>query len=692
MYGSVKRSFQERWYHLFPWLEYSIERDCVYCFPCRFFGVNTDRCLSYQGYSDWKHALGKIGTLTTHDSSVKHKEATLTWKQYQSTIAHDTSIANQLERGRLKTIQENREYVKYILEVILLCAQQGIALRGHREVNDSEKSTNIGNFLSLVQLHSRHIDLLRERLETGPKNASLLGHHYQNSMLSVLAESVLEYIISEVKSARYYTIIVDETKDVSKKEQLTLVLRYVLEGVVYERFVSYTYCEELNAAALTSYIYKALDSVHLDIQECVSQCYDGASVMSGAYSGVKARIQQDNPRAIYIHCHAHQLNLALVDSCRSLSHASDFFSLIESLYVFISSSVPHSLFLTKQKELGQKEITLVKLSDTRWSCRHASIKAIKTTLPALLATLEDIADESGSRAIESRGLLHQAHSFPFILSLILFEKIFSVTGNLSNLLQAEQLNYAGAAACIRATKQTLQNLRSEEKWLEIWKETVELGTKLNIAVSPIRCRRRQRLPSHLSNCTVEGPTGVTNTISEYRTLAYYATIDTLLDEMNKRFNELNLTLLQSLQALVPTSDNFLDLASLHPFLSHYSIDKDGLASELSVATTLLKETSPLSTLHHVYSHLYQVKECFPHLLQVLQIAMTIGVTSASAERSFSSLKRLKTHLRSTMSQERLNNVSLLHIERDLSNKLWHNLDDIVLKFADAHKNSRVTLK
>ena len=191
-----------------------------------------------------------------------------------------------------------------------------------------------------------------------------------------------------------------------------------------------------------------------------------------------------------------------------------------------------------------------------------------------------------------------------------------------------------------------------------------MATKLNVAVSPIWCRRRQCLPSHISGSIVEGPTGDNTTISGYHTLVYYATIDTLLDEMNRRFNELNLTLLQSLQALVPATDTFLDLTSLHQFLSHYNIDKDGLESKLSIAFTLLKEASPLSTLHHVYSHLYEVKECFPNLLHTLRIAVTIGVISASAECSFSSLKRLKTHLRSTMSQEILN-VSLLHIERDL---------------------------
>ena len=152
---------------------------------------------------------------------------------------------------------------------------------------------------------------------------------------------------------------------------------------------------------LTSYIYNTLYNVHLYIKDYVSKCYDRASVMSGPYTGVQTRILQHNSRATYIHCHAHQLNLALLDSCRSLPPAYHFFSLLESLHVFISSSISQSLFLTKQKKLGLREITLLKLCNTRWSCRHTSIKAIKATTIAFLATLEDIADESASRAIES---------------------------------------------------------------------------------------------------------------------------------------------------------------------------------------------------------------------------------------------------------------------------------------------------
>ena len=57
--GTVKRSFQPSWYRSYPWIEYSVVRDSVYCFPCCFFGSNHDKRLCYTRYSDWKHAMGK---------------------------------------------------------------------------------------------------------------------------------------------------------------------------------------------------------------------------------------------------------------------------------------------------------------------------------------------------------------------------------------------------------------------------------------------------------------------------------------------------------------------------------------------------------------------------------------------------------------------------------------------------------
>ena len=73
--------------------------------------------------------------------------------------------------------------------------------------------------------------------------------------------------------------------------------------------------------------------------------------MSGCCSGVQQRFTQVSPSAVYIHCYAHRLNLALVDCVKGNKFAGDFFCLIEALYVYISTSKTHSVFIAKQKEL-----------------------------------------------------------------------------------------------------------------------------------------------------------------------------------------------------------------------------------------------------------------------------------------------------------------------------------------------------
>ena len=146
-----------------------------------------------------------------------------------------------------------------------------------------------------------------------------------------MAQWVSSKITAEVKEADYFTIIADEAKDISKHEQLSICLRYVYKGIIHERFFGFVRAEEINASALAEYILKVLSELNLSISDCISECYDGASVMSGCYSGVSTRILDMNPKVIYIHCCAHRLNLVLVDTCRSVAAASDFFFSVGSI-------------------------------------------------------------------------------------------------------------------------------------------------------------------------------------------------------------------------------------------------------------------------------------------------------------------------------------------------------------------------
>ena len=148
-------------------------------------------------------------------------------------------MAVSIERGWLKTIEDNRVYVRAIVESILYLCQQGLPLQGHRESLDADDTVNIGNFRALVVLLSRNNETVKNRFTSCPKNATWLGHDIQNSITSLLADSVRAMIMNEVHSAQYYTLIADETKDVSKSEQLSVVLRYVYNCKTCERFITY---------------------------------------------------------------------------------------------------------------------------------------------------------------------------------------------------------------------------------------------------------------------------------------------------------------------------------------------------------------------------------------------------------------------------------------------------------------------
>ena len=130
---------------------------------------------------------------------------------------------------------------------------------------------------------------------------------------------------TSVQKAGYYLILADETKDASKQEQLSIVICYVECNSVVERFLTFVLATDLDAQHLSKYILDTLALYNLDVNKLVSQGYDGASVMSGSCSGVQQHIREIAPHAIYIHCRAHCLNLVLVDSVQSNSHAFEFF-------------------------------------------------------------------------------------------------------------------------------------------------------------------------------------------------------------------------------------------------------------------------------------------------------------------------------------------------------------------------------
>ena len=115
----------------------------------------------------------------------------------------------------------------------MFCGRQNIALRGHRDdATDIERDVddleNHGNFRALLNFRVDAGDnVLAEHLATAPRNATYTSKTIQNQMINIIADQVRSKIVGNIKAAKWYTVISDEVTDVSNKEQLSLVLRYV---------------------------------------------------------------------------------------------------------------------------------------------------------------------------------------------------------------------------------------------------------------------------------------------------------------------------------------------------------------------------------------------------------------------------------------------------------------------------------
>ncbi|CAI6367156.1 unnamed protein product [Macrosiphum euphorbiae] len=67
------------------------------------------------------------------------------------------------------------------------------------------------------------------------------------------------------------------------------------------------------------------------------------------------------------------------------------------------------------------------------------------------------------------------------------------------------------------------------------------------------------------------------------------------------------------------------------------------------------------------------KEVYPNIHSLLKVALILPISSASCERSFSAMRRIKNWTRTSMTQDRFGYLSVLHIERDIVNNLDLNI-------------------
>ncbi|XP_069154652.1 uncharacterized protein [Solanum lycopersicum] len=199
-----------------------------------------------------------------------------------------------------------------------------LSFHGHDE---SRSSSNRGIFLELLRWYGDlNKDVGSIILEKALKNEMMCSPSIQKDIVDFCSKETIKSILEDL-DGDYFGILVDESKDISRKEKMTLVLRYVnKEGKVIERFVGIVHVSVTSACSLKEAIYSFLSVHSLSPPQIRGQGYDGANNMQGHLNGLKTFVFNETPSAYCIHCFAHQLQLTLVALAKKDSNVDDFFA------------------------------------------------------------------------------------------------------------------------------------------------------------------------------------------------------------------------------------------------------------------------------------------------------------------------------------------------------------------------------
>lgn len=269
----------------------------------------------------------------------------------------------QLLNGEVLALR--RYYIQSILEVVFFLASNELAFRGNW---DMDTKTEDGLFQSLFEFSLRKDEKLQKAMKLIPKNATYTSPDIQNDLIEAAVFCTQQAIVKKVNSSDYFTIFLDGTKDRSNAECLSLAARYYSEGSPCESVLGLETCDDLSAIGISNVMLSSLEAYNVDTNKMLSQCYDGAPVMSGEEGGVQKIVQEHFQRTIpYIHCFSHRLHLVLIAALTKIIMIRIFFEQVMMIYNFFQHYKVRNIYEGK---------SLKKLIATRWEGHYRSTTAI----------------------------------------------------------------------------------------------------------------------------------------------------------------------------------------------------------------------------------------------------------------------------------------------------------------------------
>jgi hypothetical protein len=172
-----------------------------------------------------------------------------TWKVFSAREARDLRVDvmfSQARREEIKRhneeVRQNREMLKTITNAVLYLGKQEMPFRGHDESSDS---LNKGNYRELLECFAELDSVFERRLHGrlaeseggGDSRFTGVSSDTQNDLIHCLDAVIEDQILQELNDCTFVSVQVDETTDVSTKEQLSIIVRLDSGSNIVERFL-----------------------------------------------------------------------------------------------------------------------------------------------------------------------------------------------------------------------------------------------------------------------------------------------------------------------------------------------------------------------------------------------------------------------------------------------------------------------
>ncbi|XP_054706880.1 52 kDa repressor of the inhibitor of the protein kinase-like [Uloborus diversus] len=651
------------------WLVWSSMNQALYCFPCFLFknsisSKGNSSLAKKSGFSPaqvpWKKCYSRF---PSHEESAGHKNCYVSWKSLEQSLA-GKGIDSNIQTLIMCETERWKAILKRIIDVTLHLASRGLPFRGD---NSHIGHVSNRNFLGCLELISHYDEITRDHLnkikleqERGEskKHTHYLSWQSQNEFISLCGDQVSKLILAEREKAIYYAIIADATPDVSHQEQNVLILRYLSFSSdknlfeIQERFIEFLNFSKKTGFDIAQDLLNCLKKHAIPLEDFRGQVFDNGSNMKGAVKGVKSRILNENPLALFSPCGAHSLNLTGVNAAKMCPQIMTFFGSVQALFVLFAASPSRWSIL-----LEEIPISLMALSETRWSSRIDAVRPISLHRPGLLKALDRLCDElqlTEKAFSEARALRKYFSSFESMLMSAFWLKVLSCIDEQNVIIQTRGISLDVELNLLNDIHKDLQKLRDGA---EVEEEAMHQSTEL--------------LPGEY----------------KFRTEVIFTVLDFIIIDINTRFEEMKeiCSLFKPILKYMSLDDE--EVQKLSACLSSkYAIDLNSqLGNEIihirnihSSVFNEVTELSPLVLLNEIYNR--KLQTIFPNICIALRIFCTLPLTVAQAERAFSKLgNRIKTWTRSAIGQDRLNSLAILGIEHQLAAQVDFN--SVIHEFA-----------